>query len=98
LKIWPGRRRQGELTFIDNAVDATTGTILLKATFPNDDRSLWPGQFVQVSLTLSELTNVGGRAVAGGADGTERPVHLCREGGSNGGGTDRSRPALLTKA
>lgn len=48
----------GELTFIDNAVDATTGTILLKATFPNDDRSLWPGQFVQVSLTLEDLTNV----------------------------------------
>ena len=58
MKIWPGRRRPGELTFIDNAVDATTGTILLKATFPNDDRSLWPGQFVQVSLTLEDLTNV----------------------------------------
>jgi multidrug efflux system membrane fusion protein len=48
---------QGELTFVDNAVDTTTGTILLKATFPNDDRALWPGQFVQVVLTLSELTN-----------------------------------------
>ena len=48
----------GELTFIDNAVDTTTGTILLKATFLNADHSLWPGQFVQVSLTLEELTNV----------------------------------------
>jgi len=48
----------GELTFIDNAVDTTTGTILLKATFPNADSALWPGQFVQVSLTLGELTNV----------------------------------------
>jgi multidrug efflux system membrane fusion protein len=48
---------QGELTFVDNSVDATTGTILLKATFPNEDNSLWPGQFVNVTLTLSELTN-----------------------------------------
>jgi multidrug efflux system membrane fusion protein len=49
---------QGELTFVDNSVDMTTGTILLKATFPNEDNSLWPGQFVNVTLTLSELTNV----------------------------------------
>jgi membrane fusion protein, multidrug efflux system len=49
---------QGELTFIDNAVDTTTGTIQLKATFANEDNALWPGQFVQVTLTLSELTNV----------------------------------------
>jgi len=49
---------QGELTFIDNAVDMTTGTIQLRATFPNEDNTLWPGQFVQVTLTLSELTNV----------------------------------------
>jgi membrane fusion protein, multidrug efflux system len=43
----------GELTFIDNAVDETTGTILLKATFANADESLWPGQFVNVSLILT---------------------------------------------
>jgi multidrug efflux system membrane fusion protein len=48
---------EGELTFIDNAVDTTTGTIQLKATFPNEDSTLWPGQFVQVVLTLSDLTN-----------------------------------------
>jgi multidrug efflux system membrane fusion protein len=48
---------QGELTFVDNAVDMTTGTILLKATFPNEDNALWPGQFVHIALTLSELTN-----------------------------------------
>ena len=48
---------QGDLTFVDNAVDETTGTILLKATFPNEDDALWPGQFVNVTLTLSELTN-----------------------------------------
>jgi membrane fusion protein, multidrug efflux system len=49
---------QGELTFMDNSVDMTTGTIQLKATFPNQNNVLWPGQFVQVFLTLSELTNV----------------------------------------
>ncbi len=43
----------GTLTFIDNAVDPTTGTIRLKGTFPNKDRMLWPGQFVTVSLTLT---------------------------------------------
>jgi multidrug efflux system membrane fusion protein len=48
---------QGELTFVDNAVDMATGTILLKATFPNEDNALWPGQFVHIVLTLSELTN-----------------------------------------
>jgi len=49
---------QGELTFIDNTVDVTTGTIQLRATFPNEDGTLWPGQYVQVMLTLSDLTNV----------------------------------------
>jgi multidrug efflux system membrane fusion protein len=44
---------KGTLTFIDNAVDTTTGTIKLKATFENADRLLWPGLFVAVSLTLS---------------------------------------------
>ncbi len=44
---------RGELTFIDNAVDKTTGTIKLKGTFKNLDRRLWPGQFVDVILTLT---------------------------------------------
>lgn len=48
----------GELTFVDNAVDENTGTIQLKATFPNTDEKLWPGQFVQISIQLDELTNV----------------------------------------
>ena len=47
----------GTLTFVDNSVDTMTGLIQLKATFPNENGSLWPGQFVQVVLTLSELTN-----------------------------------------
>ena len=48
---------QGTVTFIDNTVDTTTGTIQLRATFPNGDRKLWPGQFVQLALQLDELTN-----------------------------------------
>jgi len=42
----------GELSFIDNMVDAKTGTVMLKGLFPNDDEMLWPGQFVNVTLTL----------------------------------------------
>ena len=42
----------GALTFVDNQVDAATGTISLKATFANDDARLWPGQFVNITLTL----------------------------------------------
>jgi multidrug efflux system membrane fusion protein len=48
---------EGELTFVDNAVDATTGMIQLRAAFPNADNALWPGQYVHVTLTLTELTN-----------------------------------------
>lgn len=43
---------KGVLTFVDNAVDPSTGTIRLKATFRNGARRLWPGQFVNVVLTL----------------------------------------------
>jgi len=42
----------GRITFVDNAVDPTTGTIKIKGTFPNESRHLWPGQFVNVSVTL----------------------------------------------
>lgn len=42
----------GKLTFIDNAVDPATGTIKLMGTFQNKDRRLWPGEFVNVALTL----------------------------------------------
>jgi multidrug efflux system membrane fusion protein len=44
---------KGQLTFIDNAVDSTTGTVRLKATFPNESHRLWPGQFVTARLTLA---------------------------------------------
>ena len=67
-----GEPPRGELTFVDNAVDQTTGKILLKATFPNADKKLWPGQFVQVTLQLDELTNaivVPSQAVQTGQNG-----------------------------
>ena len=44
----------GVLTFIDNQVAEATGTIRLRGEFPNDDRGLWPGQFVEVVLRLAE--------------------------------------------
>ena len=53
----PQRSSSGQLTFIDNAVDTTTGTIKMRATFPNPDNRLWPGQFVNVRLILSVEKN-----------------------------------------
>jgi len=48
---------EGTLTFIDNAVDISTGTIRLKATFSNKEKRLWPGQFVDVAMTLTTQPN-----------------------------------------
>ncbi len=45
-------RTDGKLTFVDNSVDASTGTITLKAVFANADDKLWPGQFVQVQTRI----------------------------------------------
>lgn len=45
---------KGKLTFIDNAVDTTTGTIALRGTFANRDRALWPGQFVTVAMKVAQ--------------------------------------------
>jgi multidrug efflux system membrane fusion protein len=62
----------GTLTFVDNAVDTTTDTIKLKATFDNADRRLWPGQFARVTLRLamlSQATVVPSQAVQTGQDG-----------------------------
>ncbi len=62
----------GRLSFIDNAVDAQTGTIRLHATFDNADRQLWPGQFVTVTLTLDEQADalvVPAQAIQNGPDG-----------------------------
>ena len=50
----PGLVENGRVTFIDNTVDPTTGTIKLKGTFQNTDQGLWPGLFVQVTLNLTD--------------------------------------------
>ena len=52
-----GEEERGALTFVDNTVDVTTGTIKLKGTFPNTDHKLWPGQFVRVILRLTTQQN-----------------------------------------
>lgn len=67
-----GQPATGKLTFVDNAVDAATDTIKLKATFPNTDHALWPGQYAQVRLrleTLAHATVVPSQAVQTGQDG-----------------------------
>ena len=51
------RPEKGIITFIDNAVDSNTGTIRLKGTFANREKKLWPGQFVNVVLTLTTEPN-----------------------------------------
>ena len=68
-----GHLAVGTITFIDNAVDQTTGTIKVKATFPNADRHLWPGQFVDVVVRLMTETAaivVPSLAVQTGPDGS----------------------------
>jgi len=63
----------GALTFVDNSVDMTTGTITLKGTFPNTDRRLWPGQYVRVILRLTtqpNATTVPNEAVMTGQNGS----------------------------
>lgn len=66
------KAEQGNLAVIDNTIDATTGTIRLKAVFDNRERLLWPGRFVDVSLTLGVLANavvVPSEAVQSGQKG-----------------------------
>jgi multidrug efflux system membrane fusion protein len=63
---------RGTLTFVDNSVDSRTGTIALRATFPNRDRALWPGQFVNVSMKVDQRDDalvVPARAVQTGQKG-----------------------------
>ena len=62
----------GRITFVDNQVDQTTGTIRIKATFPNSNRRLWPGQFVNVQVRLTSDAHaivVPSVAVQAGPDG-----------------------------
>jgi multidrug efflux system membrane fusion protein len=68
-----GQPERGELSFIDNAVDTSTGTIKLKGTFKNSTHTLWPGQFVNVTLQLTTrggAVTIPNQAVQTGQDGT----------------------------
>ena len=63
---------QGIITFVDNTVDISTGTIKLKGTFENKEKRLWPGQFVNVVLTLTaqpDAVVVPSQAVQTGQEG-----------------------------
>ncbi|MGB8957471.1 MAG: efflux RND transporter periplasmic adaptor subunit [Candidatus Aminicenantales bacterium] len=86
----------GVLTFVDNAIDETTGTIMLRGTFDNTDLALWPGQFLNVRLTLTTekgVVVVPSQAVQTGQAGEYvfvvkddltaemRPVKVAREFG-----------------
>ena len=71
------------MTFIDNTVDASTGNITLKATFPNEDRALWPGAFVDVLLRLrtdAGVTVVPAPAVTVGQRGPQ--VFVIKDDGT----------------
>ena len=73
LQDGSGNVDHGELAFVDNAVDTTTGTIKLKAMFQNQSRKLWPGQFVNVTMLLTTRGGavvVPNQAVQTGQDGT----------------------------
>jgi multidrug efflux system membrane fusion protein len=64
----------GKVTFVDNTVDPTTGTIRLKATFGNGENRLWPGQFVNVTLTLTtepDAIVIPAQAVQSGQGGSQ---------------------------
>jgi multidrug efflux system membrane fusion protein len=69
----PDNISTGVLSFIDNAVDPTTGTIQFKGLFPNQEERLWPGQFVDVTLTLEQRPDtvvVPAQAVQSGQNGS----------------------------
>ncbi len=86
----------GALLTIDNAIDAATGTIRLKATFPNEDNRLWPGQFINVRMLLlveKNVLTVPSAAVMRGPAGeyvyvvtpdstvTRQPIEISRDDG-----------------
>jgi len=63
---------EGTLALVDNQIDQSTGTIRLKATFPNEDHALWPGQFINIRLllrTLQQVVTVPSTAIQRGPNG-----------------------------
>ena len=82
---------EGTLSFLDNKVNSQTGTVLLKGSFANTSRHLWPGQFVTATLTLDDPARRGrdpGRRGAGRPDGA---VRLRGQAGHDGR-VPRGRP------
>jgi len=88
-----GAPLQGTLAFVDNNVDSTTGTVLLKARFSNPEGTLWPGQYMSVALQLyvdANALTLPAPAVLTGQQGTyvytidsagtarQRPVQVAR--------------------
>ncbi|HEY6724435.1 MAG TPA: efflux RND transporter periplasmic adaptor subunit [Polyangiaceae bacterium] len=74
------RSSAGELSFIDNSVDAATGMLTLKATFPNQDEALWPGSFVDVVLVLDEEQGAIVAPEAAVAEGQQGPYAFVVDG------------------
>lgn len=75
------KNEQGQLTFINNAIDTSTGTVQLKATFANDDQLLWPGQYVKIHLPIAAIKNaliIPAKALQTGQQGTY--VFVIRDG------------------
>ena len=67
-----GEEFKGRVTFVDNAIDSTTGTIRIKAEFPNPGTHLWPGMYVAVDIAprvIANATVVPAQAVQTGPDG-----------------------------
>src|SRR6266516_68871 len=84
---------EGVLSFVDNSVDTTTGTVLLKGEFPNRDNALWPGEFLTVRLQLyveDSAVVVPSQAVMNGQEGTYLFV-------VNQDGTARSQPVTVER-
>lgn len=74
LRQDPKQTFEGHLIFIDNAIDPTTGTLALKAEFPNEQKLLWPMSYVEVSLFLGEEKDavlVPEAAVQAGQNGSQ---------------------------
>ena len=69
---------QGTLLTPDNTIDATTGTIRLKATFPNPQNKLWPGQFINAHLQIGTAHDAVTVPPSGDPARSGRPLRLCR--------------------
>jgi multidrug efflux system membrane fusion protein len=90
----PGGPEIGTVTFVDNTVDSSTATIRLKATFTNQNRRLWPGQFVNTVLTLTAISNatvVPSQALQTGQNG--QFVFVIHDDG-----TAESRPVATSRS